>query len=138
MNFGCRHRLKCLPTLPLIFGGAISAIKMGTVHKPRPDPQPIRNLQTVQDMGTVKETRAYLPKSNKTVDDATPMRPEPTATKSPLDCKAAFRPRRFMTLLAVQLPRKPPTVNMDVMNEKVASDMGTQVDRPLEEEGVVA
>ena len=42
-----------------------------------------------------------------------------------------------MTLLAVQLPRKPPTVNMEVMNENVASDMGIHVENPLEEEGVV-
>jgi hypothetical protein len=72
------------------------------------------------------------------MDDATPIVPEPTATKSPLICRAAFRPRRFMTLLAVQLPRKPPTVNMDVMSENVASDMGIHVENPLEDEGVVA
>lgn len=71
------------------------------------------------------------------MDDATPIRPEPTATRSPLSCKAAFRPRRFMKLLAVQLPRRPPTVNTDVMSENVASDMGIHVENPLEEEGVV-
>jgi len=42
-----------------------------------------------------------------------------------------------MTILAVQLPRKPPTVNMDVISENVASDMDMQVDNPLEEEWAV-
>jgi len=42
-----------------------------------------------------------------------------------------------MTRLAVQLPRKPPTVNIDVMSENVASDMGMQVDGTLGEKWVV-
>jgi len=33
-----------LPTLPLIFDGAISARKIGPVHRPIPAPQPVRNL----------------------------------------------------------------------------------------------
>ena len=36
---------QAVPTLPLMFEGAISARKIGPVHRPTPAPQPVRNLQ---------------------------------------------------------------------------------------------
>lgn len=71
-----------------------------------------------------------LPKSNITVEGAMAIRPEPTATDSPLNWRAVFRPWRSMTMLATELPRKPPTVNIEVTSENTASDMGMHVGNP--------
>lgn len=39
-------KAQTVPTLPLMFEGAISARKTGPVHRPIPAPQPVRNLHT--------------------------------------------------------------------------------------------
>jgi hypothetical protein len=72
------------------------------------------------------------------VEGAIAIRPEPIATKRPLICTAAFRPWRSMAMLAVELPRKPPTVKIDVTRENVASDMGRHVGNPWMEKGGAA
>ncbi len=77
--------------------------------------------------------RAYcLPRSSRIVEGAMAIRPEPTATDSPLHWRAAFRPWRSMTMPAIKLPMKPPTVNIEVTRENTASDMGMHVGKPLE------
>jgi hypothetical protein len=69
------------------------------------------------------------------MEGATAIRAEPTATDSPLYWRAAFRPWRSMTMPAVRLPRKPPTVNIDVTRENIASDIGMHVGKPWERRG---
>ena len=63
------------------------------------------------------------------------IRPEPTATDNPLIWSAAFRPWLSMTMLEVKLPRKPPTVNIDVTSENAVSDIGMHVGNPWERKG---
>jgi hypothetical protein len=43
-----------------------------------------------------------------------------------------------MTVLAVKLPRNPPTVNIDVTRENVSSDIGMHVGKPWERKGGAA
>ena len=43
-----------------------------------------------------------------------------------------------MTMLAVELPKKPPAVNIDVTRENVASDMGMHVGKPWVSKGGAA
>ena len=66
------------------------------------------------------------------------IRPEPTATDSPLNWSAAFRPWFSMTMLEVKLPTKPPTVNIDVTTENAVSDIGMHVGKPWERKGGAA
>jgi len=79
-----------------------------------------------------------LPRSSKKVEGAIAIRPEPIATKRPLICTAAFRPWRSMTMLAVELPRKPPAVKIDVTRENVVSDIGMHVGNPWMKKGGAA
>jgi len=72
------------------------------------------------------------------VEGAKAIRPEPTATDSPLNWMAAFRPWRSMTIPAMELPRKPPTVKMEVTRENTASDIGMHVGNPWEGRGGAA
>jgi len=116
-----------------MFDGAISARKTGPVHRPMPAPQPVKNLHASKWDEVVMTERAYcLPRSSRTVEGAMAIRPEPTATDRPLNWRAAFRPWRSMTMPAMELPRKPPTVKMDVTRENTASDMGMHVGKPWE------
>ena len=117
-----------VPTLPLMFDGAISARKTGPVQRPIPAPQPTKNLHDGKWGKVITTERAYcLPRSSRTVEGAMAIRPEPTATDSPLNWRAALRPWRSMTMPAMVLPRKPPTVKIEVTREKTASDMGMHV-----------
>ena len=43
-----------------------------------------------------------------------------------------------MMMLAMELPKKPPAVNIDVMRENVASDIGMHVGKPWAREGGAA
>jgi hypothetical protein len=43
-----------------------------------------------------------------------------------------------MTMLADKLPRRPPTVNIDVTKENSASDIGIHVGKPWERKGGAA
>lgn len=114
-----------------MFDGAISARKTGPVQRPMPAPQPTKNLQNSKWEEVVRIERAYcLPRSSRTVEGAMVIRPEPKATESPLNWRAAFRPWRSMTMPAMELPRKPPTVKMEVTRENTASDMGMHVGKP--------
>lgn len=72
------------------------------------------------------------------MEGAMAIRPEPTATDSPLNWRAPFRPWRSMIIPAMELPRKPPTVKMDVTREKTASDIGMHVGKPWERRGGAA
>ena len=86
-------KMKSVPTLPLMFNGAISARKTGPVHRPMPAPQPAKNLHDSKWKEEVRIKGAYcLPRSSRTVEGAMAIRPEPTATDSPLNWRAAFRP----------------------------------------------
>jgi len=122
-----------------MFEGAISARKTGPVHRPMPAPQPAKNLHASKWEEVVTIERAYcLPRSSRTVEGAMAIRPEPTATDSPLNWRAAFRPWRSMTMPAMELPRKPPTVKIDVTRENIASDIGMHVGKPWEWRGGAA
>lgn len=124
-------KVKPVPTLPLMLDGAISARKTGPVHRPMPAPQPAKNLDDSKWSEVVIIERPYcLPRSSRTVEGAMAIRPEPTATDSPLNWRAALRPWRSMTMPAMELPRKPPTVKMEVTRENRASDMGMHVGNP--------
>ena len=121
-------KAKPVPTLPVMDNGAISARKTGPVHRPMPAPQPAKNLHASKWEDAVTIERGYcLPRSSRTVEGAMAIRAEPTATDSPLNWRAAFRPLRSMTMPAMELPRKPPTVNIDVTRENIASDIGMHV-----------
>ena len=72
------------------------------------------------------------------MEGAKAIRPEPTATDSPLNWMAAFRPWRSMTIPAMELPRKPPTVKMEVTRENTVSDIGMHVGNPWEGSGGAA
>jgi hypothetical protein len=125
------NRKAHVPTLPLMFEGAISARKTGPAHRPTPAPLPVRNLYASKWKGVVAIERSNcLPRSNRLVEGATAIRPEPTATHNPLNWRAAFRPWRSMTMPAIELPRNPPTVNIAVTRENAASDMGMHVGKP--------
>lgn len=139
-ELGCDNgKAQTVPTLPLMFEGAISARKTGPVQRPIPAPQPVRNLHTSKWEAVVAIERAYcLPRSSRLVEGAMAIRPEPAATDNPLIWRAAFRPWRSMTMLADKLPRRPPTVDIDVTKENSASDIGIHVGKPWERKGGAA
>lgn len=128
-----RARKEDIPTLPLIFFGAISARYKGATQSPMPDAIPVSHLHAIhhqQARPANSNSRPYLPRPICVILPLVPMSAAPTVITPALTLLAPFLPYLSMTKFAMRLPMSPPMVKLAVMAENVKSDMGIHVGRP--------